>query len=141
MRTLTNIKRFLILTFIISLANPVFSQRKIVAKLDSISKIEISKSYIKEYIQKFDFMEEMIVSDMLVSNHNGKYFLLVKCKINNDKVWIYIIELKSKRNKLLLRKSKVLNACESESLSIDIFNIVDGEAKGCIKCNHKIMKK
>ncbi len=86
-------------------------------------------------------METVEIIEMEISNQNNEYFLLVKCKINNKENWIYIVQLKSKKKKLVIKKGRYLNACESDIISIDNFNIVNGEIEGCVKCNHKIMQK
>lgn len=118
-----------------------FSQSKTVAHIDNMDKIEISKSDVENYIMKFGPMQTIEIMELDISDHNNEYFLLAKCKINNKENWVYIVQLKSKKNKLVIKKGKYLNACESDIISIDNFTIVNGEIKGCVKCNHKVMGK
>lgn len=119
----------------------LLAQSKIVAPIDSIYKIEISKKDVKSYLKKFESMTSFEVVEMKVSNKDRQNFLLVKCKVNDVESWVYIVELKPVRNKLVIKKGRYLNACKSDVISMDNFRIDQGKINGCIKHNHKIIRR
>jgi len=119
----------------------LLAQSKIVAPIDAIHEIEIPKKDIKSYLEKFESMTSFEVVEMKVSNKDKENFLLVKCKVNDVENWVYIVELKPVRKNLVIKKGRYLNACKSDVVSIDNFRIDQGEIKGCIKYNHKIIRR
>lgn len=139
MKKSLNISSLCLILFVLVSNLHGYSQSKTVAHLDNINNIEISKSDIKNYLKKFEPMETFEITEMKISNQNNEYFLLVKCKLNKKENWIYIVQLKSKTKKLVIKKGMQLNACETDITSIDSFNINNGEIKGCVKYNHKVM--
>lgn len=141
MKKSLNISSLCLILFVLVSNLHGYSQSKTVAHLDNINNIEISKSDMKNYLKKFEPMETFEITEMKISNQNSEYFLLVKCKLNKKENWIYIVQLKSKTKKLFIKKGMQLNACETDITSIDSFNINNGEIKGCVKCNHKVMGK
>lgn len=128
--------------FFLSISNlHLFAQSKVVAPIDNNHKIEISKKDIKSYLKKFESTSDLEVVEMKVSNKDNKNFLLVMCKINAVENWVYIVKLKPKKKKLVINKGRYLNACKSDIISMDSFRIDQGEIKGCIEHNHKIIRR
>jgi hypothetical protein len=106
----------------------------LVSDINQTGKIAISAETLnilaKEYGQTTNFTE---LSVQKVSEH---YVLLAK---EMNKKWIYAFELKNNDSKLYIDTEKHINACESQTMSILIFHITDGEIDGCKKFNHHIL--
>ncbi|MFY8186676.1 MAG: hypothetical protein ACOVLC_01835 [Flavobacterium sp.] len=101
------------------------------------SKIEITIEQVNKYLNSFETIKSIQISEMLVSEYNTKHYLLSK----DEKGWIFILPLVAKKDKLFIEKSKVLYACQSELLSIEVFKIEKGEISGCEKFNNRILIK
>ena len=105
-----------------------------VSDISQTDKIGISTTDLnklaKEYGETTNFTELKVQK---VSDH---FILLAK---DIAQKWIYAFELKSIDTKLFINMEKHINACQSDNLSISIFNIVDGQIDGCIKVNHRVL--
>ncbi|MDT8346496.1 MAG: hypothetical protein RQ756_01740 [Flavobacteriaceae bacterium] len=126
---------FLFIVVSLFFTNALFAQKHLVAEPEDPSTILISKEEINDYLDKFEMSEIITIHQMLIAEHKGQPYLLAQDRWQG---WIYIMELKQKKNGLFLKKSRTLNACESEDLSIDVFNVSDGKIQGCREANHKI---
>jgi len=106
----------------------------LVSDISRIDDIKITTSELntlaREYGQTANFTE---LSVQKVSDH---YVLLAK---DLDQKLIYAIELNTVNSKLYIDLYKHINACESDNLSLSIFNILDGQIIGCIKANHRVL--
>lgn len=125
---------FLLVVFSLVSCN-MFAQKHLVADLDDISSIYITPEAISNYIKNFEASDSVNIEQMLVAQNDGRYYLLAQVK---DKTWVYILELKQKNDALFLKRPKVLNACSTEDLSLDAFNIKEGKIQGCTTGNHMI---
>jgi hypothetical protein len=95
---------------------------------------EISLEQVNQFIDQFDGSESTQIIDFKAVEKDKKHYLLAKC----DDEWIYILPLKEKKGGFKIEKSKTINACQSNQLSIEIFQFVDNQIVGCKKLNHKI---
>lgn len=115
--------------------NPIFSQNQLVSKLNDKSNMVISNQQINQYLDKFEDFTQ--INEMTISEHENQNYLLAK----DENGWVFIMPLKVKKDKLVLDKRKIINACQNEQLSLEIFRIEGQQIVGCENCNHKIIKK
>ena len=110
------------------------TEKYFVADLININEIIINSAELntlaKEYGQSTNF------SELLVKKVSDHYVLLAK---DLAQKWIYAFELKIIGSKLYIDINKHINACESETLSLNIFIIKEGEIEGCVKFNHHVL--
>lgn len=137
MKNLVKSASFFTFVFFMIFTHSIFSQNLLVSSTSATSKIEITIEQVNKYLNSFETIKNIQISEMLVSEYNTKHYLLSK----DEKGWIFILPLVAKKGKLFIEKSKVLNACQSELLSIEVFKIENGEISGCEKFNHRISSK
>ena len=111
------------------------SQDYFVAKTDNISNIQIPHDDLSAYF--VSNMMKVKVQKMIIADENTNYFLMVKDELSS---WIYVLELKDRKGKLYIKKNQTINACESNKLTPEVIKFVDGQVKGCVDCNHKVVK-
>ena len=106
----------------------------LVSDINRIDEIQITlpvlNTLAKEYGQTAKF------SQLLVQKVGDHYVLLAK---DLAQKWIYEFELYNVDSKLYIDLNKHIFACESDNLSLSIFNIVDGQINGCIKVNQTVL--
>jgi hypothetical protein len=76
------------------------------------------------------------ITELKVQKVGDHYVLLAK---DIAQKLILAFELKSDGTKLYVDINKVINACESQTISLSIFTIIDGQISGCIKVNHRVL--
>ena len=97
----------------------------------SITATDLNK-LAKEYIQNSNITEFKVQK---VADH---YVLLAK---DIAQKLILVFELKSEGTKLYIDIDKKINACESQTLSVSIFKVVDGKIDGCFKGDLKTFSR
>ena len=137
MKTISSFFRFsfFIILFLFA-TSTVFSQQYYVANTSNTSDIKVSNDEINEYLMQYKNVAD--IQEMIVLQDINAYFLLAKDKLHN---WVYCFYLKDDNGQLYINMKKDINACESDEMCLEIFNIDNGSIRGCFGCNHKINKK
>ena len=135
-----NLKFQFTIAILFALSISAFSQCKTELTKEQTD-LKFNTECIENFINNIESNRSLQVLDQLVAeNENGK-FLLSKCVIDSEKTWVYIMKLKTIDKFISFSKEVYLNSCESEELSIDVFNFENGKIKGCKIVNHKISIK
>ncbi|MBT3303039.1 MAG: hypothetical protein HOD63_07560 [Bacteroidetes bacterium] len=134
----TKLFNFVFFVVIVSLlsATSAFAQKRKVAKIDNETHVVIKNVDVSYYLQQILLDQDVTITDIKLEIFDNTYYLLASDFRNS---WIYLLPLK-RRNDILYLKlfQRTINACESNNMSISIFNFEEGEIHGCIECNHKI---
>jgi hypothetical protein len=112
-------------TFVHAQSTP---QKYYVSPANQVNELNITTADLnilaKEYAVATDF------SDLLVQQVGDHYVLLAK---DIAQKWIFAFELVNIDSKLYIDIDKHVNACKSETLSMGVFTVKEGEIEGCVK--------
>ena len=139
MLDMKSVNQSILASFLIILSSSVYAQNSKVAKVKNPSIIIISKEKIEAKIPTLGLsLNNAEIELMSIENANGFYYLLANTK---DHDYTYIFKLKERRGKLLLMRSKIINACETSTLDMANYQVdPNGDVVGCNGLNHFVGK-
>lgn len=129
---------FFAFTCMLVITQTLVSQNLFVGEFGDKSKIMITNHQLNKYMNGYEIGENIQINEMMISEFANQNFLLAR---DVEGGWVYVMKLKTRGKRLFLEKNKTINACQSNKLSIDLFNFENGEIMGCAQHNHKIIKK
>ena len=114
---------------------PGFSQEVKIATTGDLQNLMLTNADVSDIIGDLESLGNIYIDEMKIDSLNNNYYLMANDKKHQ---WVYIFKLKNRRDNLFMDTAGPVNACNCNEMSLETFNIKEGDVSGCVKCGHKV---